>query len=138
MQLFIPACGDRLTLSEPWTFTLLIERRNVEFAKILGILPKDFSLWRHERHLEPHSVTLPAGTTLECDRIYIRTYNKSRIQQSNDYDSITWRVIKPNGKPALKQRFWVKLPDCYEIQYNPDDLLMYRDRVKAIKLVHEA
>jgi hypothetical protein len=33
MKLYVPACGDRIVLTQPWTFTLYFERRNDVFAK---------------------------------------------------------------------------------------------------------
>lgn len=69
--------------------------------------------------------------------MYIRTFSKSAHLVQNDYDSITWKVMK-GDKPARNQRFWCKLPDCYSIEYelHPDSL--YRDRVKVFKAVLEA
>lgn len=140
MQLYIPACGDRITLIDSWTFALYLEYRNVEFAKVLGLVPKDQSRYSnyYGKDLVSHQVTLSIGTILECDRVYIRTFNKANIREANDYDSITWRIIKPNGKAAPKQRFWTKLSECNSIQYNPETMSLYRDRVKLFKLVHEA
>jgi hypothetical protein len=140
MKLYIPACGDRITLSEPWTFTLYLEHRNKEFGKIHNLIPKDAHLWSsyYGPNLESREITLSAGTILECDRVYIRTFNKSRIKSNDDYDSITWRVIKPNGKAAPKQRFWAKLHDCNSIYYDSTTVQLYRDRVKLFKVIHEA
>jgi hypothetical protein len=67
------------------------------------------------------SVTIPAGTTLKVDRIYIR-------KGASDYSSITffaeglgevevtqgWSNKKKVKKKAL--RFWAKLSDCNEIE----------------------
>lgn len=137
MKLFIPACGDRVTLTAPWRFTLWLEHRNVDFAVERGLLPKDADKWSFYRMgvLESRLNELPAGTVLECDRVYIRTFNKSALEDDNDFDSITWKVMK-NGKKAVRQRFWAKLVDCLNIEYElvgPDAL--FRDRVKAVKAV---
>lgn len=153
MKLFIPACGDRLTLARDWAFDLHLEHRNTRFAKILGLVEKEswdvyegddglpqnpFGANRRPRVLARVQAVLPKGTVLECDRVYIRTFNKGRIKEGDDYDSITWRVIGKNGKPATYQRFWCKLSAACEIEYElaPDGL--YRDRVKLLKSVHEA
>lgn len=32
-SLFIPACGDRITLAEDWEFLLYLESRNYKFAE---------------------------------------------------------------------------------------------------------
>lgn len=138
MRLFIPACGDRLTLASPWEFTLYLERRNVKFAQAHGAIGPG-SPWRlggYGTGIKTVSHALQAGTVLECDRMYIRTFNKSRVELAEDYDSVTWKVMK-NGKAVRNQRFWVKLPDCYNIEYEPDQLSLYRDRVKTVKSVME-
>ncbi len=139
MRLYIPACGDRITLEAPWSFTLVLESRNVEFAKTRKIIesaPKYGGIRDGRFGYQTVSVTLDAGTTLECDRVYVRTFNKSRVQVENDYDSITWKVINDKGKAVPRSRFWTKLPDTYGIEYGTVD--MYRDRVKLAKLVMES
>lgn len=143
MKLYIPACGDRLRLTREWTFDLYLEHRNVKFAQSKELIPIKFNAWtdgyEHEdgeryggklRHIK---ATLPKGTVLECDRVYIRTFNKSNIKVESDFDSITWKVINEKGKAA--GRFWVKLPSCYDIEYKQDADDKYRDRVKLIKEV---
>lgn len=147
MKLFIPACGDRLTLIEPWVFNLYLEYRNVEFAKKRGFIADD-SMNRdfyHEgggRGYKHIKVTLPTGTELECCRVYIRTNSKSATSEENDYDSITWRVMRNHptkeSKPETKQRFWAKLADCCNIEFSLAADGFYRDRVKAVKLVMES
>jgi len=140
MRLYIPACGDRLTLSAPWTFHLYLEHRNAEFAKIRGVWPdgaKGWSLYT-AGDLRREEVTLPAGTVLCCDRVYIRTQNKSRVHAEDDYDSVTWKVLGPNGKQLKKQRFWAKLHQVIEIEYDPESLMTYRDMVKLPKLIMES
>lgn len=148
MKLFVPACGDRIILSKPWTFTLYMESRNLKFAHAHGLVSKeDTTRWglyedpppgqRHSRVLKRAQLTLPKGTVLECDRVYIRTFNKAKVQNENDYDSLTWKVIK-DGKPAKNQRFWAKLVDCLDVQFDPKGVSTYRDRVKLIKAIHDS
>ena len=74
-------------------------------------------------------ITLPAGTILSIDRIYIR-------KGASDYSSITFfaknlgtilvkdrwtkhRLTKPKNKKAL--RFWAKLNDCNNIVFEKTD-----------------
>lgn len=142
MKLFIPACGDRLTLVEPWTFDLYLESRNMKFAKFHKLVEDTADSWGvyengHTGKLKHVSATISAGTTLECDRVYIRTFSKSAIQVGDDFDSITWKVMK-GQKPAPNQRFWCKLPDAYNIEYELSIDSLYRDRIKAFKDVHES
>jgi len=142
MNLFIPACGDRITLTKPWRFTLYLESRNMKFAIEHKLVGEKTDRWGvHEngdyRKYKSVQASLAAGTVLECDRVYIRTFSKSALEVGDDYDSITWKVMK-GDKPARNQRFWAKLPDCYEIEYDLPVGSLYRDRVKAIRLVHES
>lgn len=139
MRLFIPACGDRITLTAPWEFTLWLERRNIKFAQAHGLVgPGDpWKLAGYGRDVKNACHTLPAGTVLECDRVYIRTFNKSRLELNEDYDSITWKVMSPEGKPVRNQRFWVKLHDCLGIDYELGPSALYRDRIKAVRSVME-
>lgn len=141
MKLYIPACGDRLRLTKDWTFDLYLEHRNVKFAQLKELVPKTFNAWndgyemidRYRSKLKKITATLPKGTMLECDRVYIRTFSKSAVKVDNDFDSITWKIINEKGKAA--GRFWTKLPDCYDIEYKQDSDDRYRDRVKLIKEV---
>ena len=143
MNLYIPACGDRVILDQDWSFDLYLEHRNWEFAKSLKLVDPTSNKWggcyeevggRHR--LKKVRAKVEAGYTLEIVRVYIRQFSKSAIQVDEDYDSITFRVLK-GDKPVKKARFWVKLPDCYEIEYHQDADSRYRDRVKAIKDVME-
>jgi hypothetical protein len=145
-KLFIPACGDRITLKAPWEFTLYLESRNMKFAQEhkLYVPTKGDSWGAYDRdhRLKNVRATLPAGTVLECDRVYIRTQNKSRVKADGpadeiDYDSITWKVMK-GDKMAKNQRFWCKLSSACEIEYELTIDSFYRDRVKVFKQVHES
>lgn len=145
MKLYVPACGDRIVLSAGWTFPLVLEHRNMRFAKAAGLLPAGERGWdvyegeRYRSRLAEREVTLPAGTVLECDRVYIRQFNRSRVREDEDYDSITWRALRPEGRrrrgePAPPHgRFWVKLSRCNGLEFEPGPL--YRDRVKLARLV---
>ena len=143
MKLFIPACGDRITLSKPWTFNLWLERRNMKFAKTRGFAGKDagnYGVWKREyREYEKVEVTLPVDTVLECDRVYIRTFNKARVNDGDDYDSITWKVIDVKKDKMEKfGRFWTKLVDCNGVDFNLNPDAFYRDRVKSIKAIMQS
>jgi hypothetical protein len=57
-------------------------------------------------HVDPTEVTLPAGTELRVERVYIRLGSYAA------YNSITFRVTKSNPDPKLRgARFWAKLKD---------------------------
>lgn len=144
MRLFVPACGDRLTLTEDWTFPLYLERRNVKFAKARGLLPKDskdchvFEGELYRSGYKRVEVTLPAGTVIECDRVYIRGFNKSNVRVDQDFDSITWKVIGKNGKVVRNHRFWTKLSHCNGLEFELGEDSLYRDRIKLVKEVMES
>lgn len=138
MNFYIPACGDRLILEKDWEFDLYLEYRNTDFAKSLDLLPKDGS-GHYEKGGGYKKVRgiVKAGLTLEIARVYVRQFSKSAIRVGDDYDSITFRVLK-DGKSVKNSRFWVKLPDTYSIEYRQESDSMYRNRVKAVKEVMES
>jgi hypothetical protein len=139
-RLFIPACGDRLKLTAPWKFSLYLESRNMKLAKELKLSEEPGRGRWAPGPLPKRPVELPAGTILECDRVYIRQYNKGRVQLENDYDSITWKILREKGKAGrgkISGRFWVKLPDCYSIEYELEWDSLYRDRVTLVDQVHD-
>lgn len=100
MNLYIPEIGDTIVLSKDWTFDLHAERRNTGLIKHFGHpVPR----WSDP---EVYKVTLPAGTNLKVDRIYIR-------KGISEYSSITFYATI--GKNKI--RFWAKLSDCNTIEF---------------------
>ena len=65
MKLYVPEIGDRLRLIKDWTFNLYNERRNSSLRTHFGLE----TTWSRNDYAE---VTIPAGTVLKVDRIYIR------------------------------------------------------------------
>jgi hypothetical protein len=118
MKLFIPACGNRIKLTSDWTFNLYYEGRNLAlFNKVKGWSDRRID---YRAKNGPESVTMSAGTTLEVDRVYIRTFSKNAPDVESDYDSLTFKVI--DGTYA-KIRFWAKLSDVNNIEYElPPDV----------------
>lgn len=121
MKFYIPHLRDRIRVTEDFTFPLHRESRNDE-----GVFGFEFEYgddqrkwWPHDTiitsrtyrngtpfvHTEhvfhPIDVTIPAGTILGVDRIFIR-------QGARDYDSVTFRSY---GEGLPKGRFWIKLDD---------------------------
>ena len=119
-NLFIPPLGTEITLAEDWSFDLWNESRNDSLAEAIGIIwqATDYD----SRRIEQHNVTIPAGTTLKIDRIYIR-------KGQDDFDSVTflWKGNKIPSKvvsyghgnvykvPSKTVRFWAKLDDVNKI-----------------------
>ncbi len=89
----IPSIGDQLILDKDWTFTLWNEYRNETLWALQDGKSKD----KHMR------VTLPKGTELRVDRIYIRKGIK-------DYDSITF-LAKGLRKDKVKLPTELPMPD---------------------------
>ena len=120
MKIFIPPLTTKLQLEEPWTFGLYSEHRNDKFIDIL----------RHEGYQIPHknkpanywsdtaqllcNFTLPPGTILSVQRIYIRMGQKG-------FDSVSFAANVNLCDPSLgkfviaKGRFWAKLEDVNTI-----------------------
>lgn len=131
MKLFVPACGDRLTLTANWTFALFLETRNMKFAGSRNVLKEhEKGKWHVYEGEEWHSplafrpFTLPAGTVIEVDRVYIRATSKDGAHQGidNNYDSITFKVVGEKNS-----RFWVKLADANTIECEVEST--FRQRV---------
>lgn len=143
MKLMMPTVGSKLKLLEPWTFCLFHERRNDSLGIRLGLNPNTFGYGKFvfdDKHVQRSvyavsNVTLPAGTTLKVERIYIK-------RGSSDYDSLTFTVqscpIQLNEVECTslfkisnpdsgrtnrnsKPRFWVKLYDANSIQFEEID-----------------
>lgn len=124
MRLFIPQIGTPLRLENDWTFMLFCEDRNAVLWRALS--PNDPKPtgqhydWLigdechvdndYSRELKHLPVTLPAGTLLTVDRLYIR---KGGDAFSN-FDSITFNINEtthPTLKDLKRKRFWAKLSD---------------------------
>lgn len=144
-RLNIPELGAFIILAEPWTFALQPESRNsallesagwqwyggreeqeVRYARlrkagwIATEIEEQFGC--HEKYDWSKEVTLPAGTQLKFDRIYIR-------KGSAEYSSVTFFLDRKTVDPAYsdvclnlhskkgKARFWAKLGDINKIIY---------------------
>lgn len=146
---FMPVIGTQLRLEADLTFRLHSEHRNNSLFRALGLMEERTFTRRYAggkphtwtglyRRIEPGTefdpsepwrggghigVTLPAGTVLQVDRIYLR-------KGSEDFDSLTfllvdspderlkpWKRIKPGAKAAFNAaiRFWIKLPEMQGI-----------------------
>lgn len=140
MQLYIPPLGSQLILSADWTFLLSPEERNKTLFEYMGkyqdqpmyrgsrpvskVVPATKDSRAHIRALTleeeklwaPKEITLPAGTLLQVDRIYIR-------KGQDDFDSITFTLpgkqVRVDGITVRRTvRFWTTLEDANRIQFN--------------------
>jgi len=134
VKLYIPEIGDELKLTDHWTFDLYNEDRNSTLMEFIndqretayGSFDKDFGAIPH---------TIPAGSILKVDRIYIRKgaeefssitfYWKGMRTQpkmverqytifSGSHRAATTEMVK---KPARPVRFWAKLADVNDIEF---------------------
>lgn len=122
MKFYIPDIGDKIKLTKDWNFDLYSERRNLPLGKALG-LAKDKIFINNINKEGYHkywdceivsTVTLIKGTELIVDRVYVRN-------GGTEYSSITFRISNHSDKKYLKKRFWVKLRDSYNIEFNKVD-----------------
>lgn len=129
MKLYIPVLGEKLRLTADWMFDLYNESRNSTMMEHLG--DTRTCVWN------PAAIpfTLPAGSVLKTDRIFIR-------KGSEEFNSITFFLVgeKTQAKilhkagtsftpgyagtfqydvkqPARPVRFWVKLDDANKIEF---------------------
>lgn len=121
MKLYVPDIGDRLKLTEDWSFELYYEYRNETMFASLG---KEYnrSDWYSGRDKKPIDVKLPKGAILKVDRIYIR-----KGSGYENYSSITFRFECDGYKKA---RFWAKLKDCNNIQFELESLAKRLEEIK--------
>jgi len=119
-SLLIPDIGTILQLTEDWTFRLFSESRNCAILKKIGkaVTPS----WGDDQ-MKEYEVTIPAGSQLGVDRVYIR-------KGAGEYSSITFNLHKGseivfNGK-AIKAfgRFWAKLSDVNQMKVLIDSSTM--------------
>ena len=80
-----------------------METGNFKFVKESPHRWKSFKWTSNEA-----AVSLPRGTELTIDRIYIK-------KGAPTYDSITWRITDCPNKKLIKARFWTKLKDANRI-----------------------
>jgi hypothetical protein len=129
MRLYIPTCGDTLRLTSDWTFVLYDESRNYSLHEKLNVAmvkhPHRYALVPgtfYDGYPEEINVTLPTGTVLKVDRVYIRAFNRGAQSLDEDFDSITFAVTEhptwKHGKGKKQHaRFWVKLRDANTLDF---------------------
>lgn len=140
-RMYIPSIGDQIRLTKNWSFPLYFEHRNIG---LLGRIKPGVSYRYARTDTGSITATLEAGTVLRVARIYIR-------QGKSDWDSVTFTVsLAPNDGNREKYkktgvhvyyshqqetpspmatepmkfkgaRFWAKLEDVNEIEFEPVD-----------------
>ena len=121
MKLFIPEIGTEIRLTKGWKFPLHFEYRNESLGKCFGIKAPDVSntfgyVYKDGWNCQPEGsstpMTLPKGTILKVDRIYI--CKASWGGDAKKFSSVTFYATIPNTK-GRKPRFWAKLRDVNNI-----------------------
>jgi hypothetical protein len=121
--LYIPKLRDKLVLVNDWSFPVCLEHRNESVIKRMGYgygtvkrevwMKKLPGQWHYGRVNLPEDFTIPAGTELTVDRIYIRNGQAG-------FDSVTFRCKLPKlkGKGEDSLRFWVKLEEANGLEFD--------------------
>lgn len=113
MRLYIPEIGDEIELEKDWDFTLVNEFRND--ALLEKFHPEKIKERRSSFDWKSYgkpvgTITLPKGTILKIDRIYVR-------KGASDYSSITFITIPPDKKEK-KIRFFASLTEANKIEFS--------------------
>ena len=124
----IPSIGDHLRLLEDWEFTLYAEKRILNMAKAIEAIPMDAARYKWESkkalgqtHYDMEDwgkVTIPAGTVLTVDRIYVR-------KNLGEYDSVSFIIVKNTcsddriARRGFIVRFWAKLNEVNGLSVEP-------------------
>lgn len=138
VKLFVPTIADKIVLTQDWHFVLKREQRNktlidkwIKFASVEHKVDITSYGWIRSGHYEneneqydacdPIYVSLPAGTILMIDRVYIR--GKGRDYRR--FDSYTFRILKGSPtKELVGARFWANLRYINQIVcdlYKPEE-----------------
>lgn len=107
MKIQIPDIGDTIVLTKNWSFRLFNEYRNSALIKVLSPDTKLEDRWSGKVNTEFVRLTLPIGTVLKVNRVYIR-------QGASSFSSVTFTIEK--SETNLKGRFWAKLSDVNQIE----------------------
>jgi hypothetical protein len=104
MRFYLPEIGERIQLTQDWTFSLWEESRNNDFIR--SVLPEaDPINYPRDDSRRSWPYTLPAGTVLSVARIYIRAGVSS-------FSSVTFSI-----PGRAKAKFWAKLLDVNQIEF---------------------
>lgn len=141
MKLYIPGLGDEIQLIADWTFDLHDEGRNESLMVYMKDYRLELAYGDRNRTIPPVPTTIPAGTVLKIDRIYIRkgseefnsvsffwkgAANLAKVQMKEFRDTEYFGFGKPSistsrmrqvRTPKQPIRFWAKLDDVNNIEF---------------------
>jgi hypothetical protein len=113
MKFYVPTIGDKVYLERDWTFPVYKEGTlsPVRNRSLIKHIPNVSDTgWYNDAVVG--EITLPAGTSLIIDRVYIR----GRGDRARNFDSITFRLDGSPDKRFNKGRFWAKLRDANRVE----------------------
>lgn len=133
MKLYIPEISDEIRLTADWNFGLYNEDRNQSLMELMKDTRK--VVWGGSPDYGHIPCTIPAGSILKVDRVYIRkgkgefssltflwkgAYIPSKMEPWERWNRDTGRV-EPTGEfqkiPRRPIRFWAKLEDVNNIEF---------------------
>jgi hypothetical protein len=103
-KLFIPQVGTQLTLINHWNCKVFNEYRN---KKVFTGLSLDLTQLEKDTNI---NITFPKGTIFRVDRVYVRA-------PASSFDSITFTIVSCPIKTLNKARFWVKLSEANQLEF---------------------
>ena len=139
MKFQIPSIGDKIRLTRAWKFTLHAESRNESLGLLIDHFVKGetryasgtwsdgfsgYGDWRYDPPIASGraivEVTLPKGTELTIDRIYIR-------KAAETFNSVSFNVRSfPETYKHKKKgriRFWAKLNDVNKMNFEMSEVI---------------
>ena len=105
MKIWIPTIGDHVRLTENWSFLIKADWRNMSMLNLIQSTPVVVGGGSR-------SMTLPAGTVLKIERVYIRS-------SFREFDSVTFRVRASPDRRFEKCRFFAALSDVNKMEAEP-------------------
>lgn len=124
MKLYIPTVGTVLQLTQDWHTVVECEYRNNTIFQYFRVPDFDPDLWVND--LPPQKFTIPAGSRLKVDRIYLRKgkgdfdsitflWQGCTTEPRNRVDKFSGRVDRVSRKPV---RFWVRMEYANQIEFD--------------------
>lgn len=115
MKLYIPVVGDTLVLAKDWQLNVQNEYRNVKFLEMATgksnreLDAERWAKWPNTKAPVLYPITIPEGTKLRVERVYIRAGS------SSEFNSLTFSTPFKVNKRVL--RFWAKLDDVHQAEW---------------------
>lgn len=107
-KVFIPQVGDKIELSSNWNCKIFNEKRNKSVFAALGV---DVSNQENTNI----DITFLKGTIFKVTRLYVRA-------PASSFDSITLSVVSSPIKKLAKAKFWVKIMDANNMEFDDKEL----------------